>query len=71
MRLAGLSLAQAVDMATIQPAGIIHCRHGGLESGDTADLVLFSLSTVQDRSSDPIKIQATVLKGECAYQAVD
>ncbi len=43
MRMAGITLREAVEMATVNPARIIHLegRAKGLVAGETADLVLF------------------------------
>jgi N-acetylglucosamine-6-phosphate deacetylase len=58
MRLAGLSLAEAVTMATTNPAraGRVAGRQNGLAPGDRADFVLFRL--------DPVEIVATYLGGK-------
>jgi N-acetylglucosamine-6-phosphate deacetylase len=43
MAMAGLSLAQAVAMASTRPAELLGLEPGGLEPGDPAELVLFDL----------------------------
>jgi N-acetylglucosamine-6-phosphate deacetylase len=66
MRLAGLSLAEAVTMATRNPAraGRISGRLRGLTPGDRADLVEFDCDA-QDRS---IRVRRTWLDGELVYR---
>ena len=46
MRFAGLTLAEALTTATVNPAAAIKLagRSGGLQAGDNADLVVFELS---------------------------
>ncbi len=59
MRFAGLSLAEALRLATVNPAraAAIEGRHGFLEPGDKADLILFRFE-----SSPPcISIQQTLV----------
>jgi N-acetylglucosamine-6-phosphate deacetylase len=60
MRLAGLSLAEAIRMATINPAraGKVPARAQGLVSGAPADIVQFRLTPAQ-----AIEITATWLAG--------
>ena len=57
VRLAGLPLADAVALATINPAraGCIAGRQNGLAAGDRADFVLFRI--------DPVEIVATYVSG--------
>lgn len=43
MRFAGLSLRQALEMASVRPAALLGLRGGGLEVGSPADLMLFQL----------------------------
>ncbi len=59
MRMAGISLSDAVDMATINPARIVHLegRSQGLEVGERADIVLF-------RSTPGIAIDSVYLDGK-------
>ena len=65
MRMAGLSLPQAVAMATRNPArvGRISGRQRGLASGDRADLVRFR----HDRSTGELHVLETYLNGKLMY----
>jgi len=67
MKLAGLSLAQAVAMATVNPARAIRLegRQRGLEPGEAGDLVEF------DFQSDPprLAVRRTWLSGEVVFEA--
>jgi N-acetylglucosamine-6-phosphate deacetylase len=67
MRLAGLSLADAVRMATINPARAagIPARQTGLAPGDAADLVEFTY----DAAAQRIEIAKTYLSGRLVYSA--
>jgi N-acetylglucosamine-6-phosphate deacetylase len=67
MRLAGLTLAQAIQMATTTPAriGRISFRLNGIVPGDRADLVQFRL----DPADGSIRIEKTVLAGKIVYTA--
>ncbi len=58
MRMAGISLRDAVEMATVNPARVVHLegRSQGLAPGERADLVLF-------RSSPGIAIDSVYLDG--------
>jgi N-acetylglucosamine-6-phosphate deacetylase len=64
MTLAGVTLADAVRMATTNPgkAGKIEARTRGLVPGDRADLVQF-------RKSDGIEVVATWVSGKMVYAA--
>ena len=64
--MAGVTLADAVAMATVNPArvGGVAGRTGGLVAGDRADFVLFTL----DRENRVFNIQATYMSGECVYR---
>jgi N-acetylglucosamine-6-phosphate deacetylase len=59
MRMAGVSLSQAVDMATINPARIVNIegRQKGLVAGERADLVMF-------RAADGVDIDTVYLDGK-------
>ena len=59
MRIANVSLGDAVATATINPARLIHLegRKQGLAPGDRADLVVF-------RNAAPLQIEAVYLDGE-------
>ena len=65
MRLAGLSLRDAVTLATRNPArvGRIPYRQRGLNTGERADLVLFRY----DEPANKIEIQETYLNGERVF----
>jgi N-acetylglucosamine-6-phosphate deacetylase len=67
MRLAGLSLAQAVAMASTNPARVGHfpARQKGLFPGERADLVQFRF----DPSGNQIDIEQTYLDGELVWSA--
>jgi N-acetylglucosamine-6-phosphate deacetylase len=67
MRIAGLSLADAVSMATTNAAraGRVPGRAGGMVPGDRADLIQYSFNS-DDKS---IRIEATYLSGDKVYQA--
>ena len=65
MKFAGLSLAEAVRLATVNPAkaGKVPGRTQGLVPGDRADLVLFRFDPQQKR----IEVQATYVDGQKVY----
>jgi N-acetylglucosamine-6-phosphate deacetylase len=67
VRLAGLPLADAVRMATVNPARAVSLagRSGGLAAGDCADLVQFTF----DPASARVEVTATWLSGRCVWQA--
>lgn len=67
MRLAGLSLAEAVRMATLNAARVarIGGRQTGLAPGDRADLVEFR----HDAASGRIEIEKTYVGGKLVYSA--
>lgn len=67
MRLAGLSLADAVRMATTNAAraGHVPGRAAGLVPGERADLIQYSFN----KTDLSIKIKATYVSGEKVYQA--
>ncbi|MGA2589268.1 MAG: N-acetylglucosamine-6-phosphate deacetylase [Bryobacteraceae bacterium] len=67
MRIAGLSLADAVRMATTNAAraGGVRGRLGGLVPGDRADIVQYHFNSEQKT----ISIHATYLSGEKVFQA--
>ena len=66
MRLAGVSLVDAVRMATVNPArvGAVPGRANGLAASDRADFVLFSF----DPQSRSIRIEETYVSGRRVYQ---
>lgn len=61
MRMGGVSLAEAIDMASIRPAQLIGLDHTGLEVGAPANLVLFRLPA---DAKGPLEIAATLHRGE-------
>jgi N-acetylglucosamine-6-phosphate deacetylase len=65
MRLAGLPLAAAIDMASARPAGLLGCPCGQLTAGSAADLIQFHLPA----HGRGMHIVATVKTGECVYGA--
>jgi N-acetylglucosamine-6-phosphate deacetylase len=67
MRLAGLSLAEAVRMATTNAAvaGRVPGRTAGLVPGERADLIQFRFNS----EHKSIQIESTYLSGEKVYQA--
>jgi N-acetylglucosamine-6-phosphate deacetylase len=66
MRLAGVSLGDAVKMATMNPArvGAVPGRKNGVAAGDRADLVLFGF----DPHTLSIRVMETYLSGRRVYQ---
>jgi N-acetylglucosamine-6-phosphate deacetylase len=66
MRLASLNLAQAVTMATKNPAraGRVSSRQRGLQPGDRADLVEFHF----DPDTKAIAVERVFLDGEVVYR---
>lgn len=65
MRFAGLSLATAVEMATLNPARLLNRHAGSLANGDAADFVLFNWK--ENTSRHDLEIVATILGGEVVY----
>jgi N-acetylglucosamine-6-phosphate deacetylase len=65
MKLAGLSLADAVTMATTNPArvGGVPGRSKGLAAGDRSDFVLFRF----DAEKKAIRVDATYVSGQRVY----
>ena len=65
MKLAGLSLPDAVTMATVNPArvGAVPKRTNGLAAGDRADFVLFRY----DAASRAIQVEATYVSGRQVF----
>lgn len=58
------TLAQAVMMASTQPAKLLGLERGTTQKGASADLTLFTY----DETTGSIVIQATVVRGEMVYQ---
>jgi N-acetylglucosamine-6-phosphate deacetylase len=67
MRLAGLSLPEALTLATRNPArvGRVHHRQRGLQPGERADVVEFAF----DQAAKSIRVLRTWLDGEAVYTA--
>ena len=63
MRRGGLSLQQAVELASVQPAKLIGAECGGLEIGSRADLVMFDLT------DDSLTVRQTWIGGVSVYEA--
>jgi N-acetylglucosamine-6-phosphate deacetylase len=65
VKLAGLSLANAVRMATVNAAraGQVPGRQAGIEPGERSDLVLFHW----DAGRNTMEVQATFVGGEKVY----
>ncbi len=61
-RFAGLTLAEAVGLATRQPRRLFPDLGGGLTPGAPADLVLL-------RQGPPLTVMATIVGGELVYRA--
>jgi N-acetylglucosamine-6-phosphate deacetylase len=66
MKLAGLTLEEALTMATRNPArvGRIAGRQRGLLPGDRADFIVFDFDAV----TKSIQIRETWIGGECFYR---
>jgi N-acetylglucosamine-6-phosphate deacetylase len=69
MAYAGVSLAQAIEMASTRPARLIGRTPGGFLPGDPADYVTFHWSPVPNGSLSSLTIVATYLRGELVYSA--
>ena len=65
MKLAGLSLPDAVTLATVNPAriGNVPGRKNGMVKGDRADFVLFRF----DPATHAVEVAATWLSGRRVY----
>jgi N-acetylglucosamine-6-phosphate deacetylase len=63
VRFAGVSLCEAIAMATDQPAELLGLRPPRLEPGEPADVMLFDLD-------DRLNIRATVARGEVVFGTV-
>jgi len=63
MRLADISLAEAIAMATDHPANLLEIAMGGLQQGGRADLVLFDLAR-------DFEVRATLVDGELVFGSV-
>jgi len=70
MRFAGVDLATAVDMASVQAAALLKAPSGRLAPGDPADLVVFDLSRADDGLPDSLEVRATIAGGELVFGSV-
>ncbi|MGD9136847.1 MAG: amidohydrolase family protein [Desulfobacterales bacterium] len=64
-KFSGITLASAIDMATVNPAGLFDSINGKLEVGQRADLVLFKVK------GKKIRIQQVYLAGRLVHSAQD
>ena len=62
MEYAGLSLKDAVELASTRPAALIGCECGALQVGDPADLCTFTLN------NGTLEVQSTINRGEIVFQ---
>jgi N-acetylglucosamine-6-phosphate deacetylase len=68
MQFGGVSLPQAIDMATANPARLLSMPSGGLQPGDPADLVLSDLVEPDDEAALPeFAVRCTVSNGEVVW----
>ena len=67
IRYAGVSMAEAIQMAVFNPAALLGIECGGLESDSLADLVLFDITDESDPTLTPFSIRQTILAGEVVY----
>jgi len=63
MRFAGIDLAAAIDMASVRPSRLLKLGCGGLQPGDSADLIQFELT-----SAGTMEIIATYHAGQSLWQ---
>ena len=61
MRLSGVTLSAAIDMASTRPASLLGCRCGRLTPGYAADLIQFHMPA----GGRGLQIVATIKAGEC------
>ncbi|MFO0905030.1 MAG: amidohydrolase family protein [Pirellulales bacterium] len=67
-RFAGLSLSQAIDMASLRPAQLVGAPVCRLEAGAPADLIQFDLSDdPATPATQALRVRATILGGEVVY----
>lgn len=67
---AGLTVAEAIDMASVQSAQLLGLLPGAIEPGQPADLVLFHLSPSASGDRPPqFEVRCTVLDGEVVWGA--
>jgi len=70
MRWAGVDLADAVRMATHNPAQLLGVPAGNLDPGDAADLVQFEIIESGNENPDSFELRSTVLGGEVVWGSV-
>ena len=69
MHFAGVSLADAVQMAVHHPANLLGLDPGALAPGDPADLVLFDLIVPSPEGGPArFKVLRTLLEGEVVFE---
>ena len=69
MHFAGVSLADAVQMAVHHPANLLGLDPGALAPGDPADLVLFDLIDPSPEGGPArFKVLRTLLEGEVVFE---
>ncbi len=66
IRFAGVSLAEAIEMASIRPAQLIGQPPVRLEVGSRADLILFDLDPSVD-SRTPLTVRRTIKNGQVVF----
>lgn len=66
MRYAGVSLDEAITMASIRPAQLIGIAPARLEAGSRADLILFDVDC-SPHATQPLQILATLHRGTRTY----
>lgn len=64
MRFAGVSLREAIEMASCRPASLIGHRCGRFEPGAPADFVQFALPT---HETEPVGVRATIRAGALVH----
>ena len=60
-RFAGLSLDEAIRLATVQPRRLFPDLGGGIAPGARADLIVL-------RAGPPLRVEATIIEGEVVYR---
>jgi N-acetylglucosamine-6-phosphate deacetylase len=65
VRLAGIRLCDAIEMAGARPRELLHLPARGLEAGEPADLVLFDWTPGQS-----IRVRATLVRGQHVFCAM-
>ncbi len=69
MHFAGLSLADAVAMASVRPAALLGLCPAGFEEPRSADLVVFSVGPTSKEGTGEIHVLATFCGGKLVYRA--